>query len=129
MYFLNKVLCSQVGQSVTARGIEEFVKVKLFADHDGKLQAVKEAVTTDAFNPEEDLSGPASCTALHCRSDGMELIGRFVQFFDSFKSVPSSYPTLSLEQPPAIFGALMIAGYYDWHIQATHPDSHAQITS
>lgn len=45
--FFNKVLGSQVGHSAPPCGILKFGKIHIFAEHEGRVQAVGEEVTAD----------------------------------------------------------------------------------
>lgn len=125
---LNKVLCSQVGQSASSCGIENFDKVPLFAEHGGKGLLVLEAVIAIVTNLEDDLF------RLPCRLHGSRsqsndrtdrIVDQAVQIFDCLISVPYPYPIPGQELLPATLGQLMLTGYYVREAQEICLDCHA----
>lgn len=119
---------TQVGQPDSTRKIETFDKVQVIAEHDGKGQALGEAVIAGVSHCNENPS-ILFCSLRSCtfQSDGVMDIAatRAVQNSESFKSVPYRYPIFGLQNLTATLGEFIFPWYYGWDTQGRQSDSYA----
>lgn len=89
-FFLNKIFSSPFVQAASARGIEKFGEVQLFAEHDGKVQRFGKSFNAGP-TPQEDASGPPHgqhVLTLQCNDRTDLVMFCAVGMSDSFESVP-----------------------------------------